>query len=193
MTQSRVERNGPKAQPSPCLSGTAYERASAIVVRCGSDPNMERNGTFTVHCPAHNDTNPSFRISYSGEKVLLHCWAGCTAEAICAAIGITLSDLFADDRPRPYPTPSRKRRRATPPDNVPLQFAVSFLIDDPSLLDAEGVRDVFRASYQSPVERLWVEKELARHGMDARIVWQVVQPGQGQAAPRIVTRKEVQP
>src|SRR5215468_6194231 len=129
------------------LSGSAAEHAYAIVRRCGSDPDMvERHGKFTVHCPAHDDRTPSLRISYDGDKVLLHCWTGCTAEAICKAIGISLGDLFADDLPSKERRPVRKSRRSTPPDNIPLQFAVSFLVDDPAMLQVEGLRNVLRAS-----------------------------------------------
>jgi 5S rRNA maturation endonuclease (ribonuclease M5) len=52
-------------------------------------------------CPAHNDTNPSLGVAVGkDEAVLLKCRSqGCTAEAICRAIGLKLSDLFpAHDR-----------------------------------------------------------------------------------------------
>lgn len=46
-------------------------------------------------CPAHDDKNPSLSIR-EGEngKVLLKCFAGCLNTAICAAIGLTMSDLM---------------------------------------------------------------------------------------------------
>jgi hypothetical protein len=95
--------------------------------------------------------------------------------AICAAIGITVEDLFADDLPRSRARAKPARvHRTQPPDNIPLQFAVSFLIDDPGMLDIAELRQVFAQAYSAPIERLWVERELFRHGMNAQTVWQTV-------------------
>ncbi len=48
-----------------------------------------------LRCPAHDDTNPSLSASEADDgKVLLHCFAGCSAQNICAALGITMKDLF---------------------------------------------------------------------------------------------------
>jgi hypothetical protein len=155
------------------LSGSADERAEAIATRCGGG--RERHGTWQVHCPAHDDHDPSLTITAVGDKVLLHCFAGCAVVAICAAIGITLHDLFADDLPcaQSHAKPARLNR-TQPPDNIPLQFAVSFLLDDPGMLDIAEVRQVFAQAYSAPIERLWVERELFRHGMHAQAVWQTV-------------------
>lgn len=53
------------------------------------------NGTWLARCPAHTDKNPSLslRDSDSG-AVLLHCFAGCTAHEVVAAVGLEVSDLF---------------------------------------------------------------------------------------------------
>lgn len=46
-------------------------------------------------CPAHEDRHPSLSISVGGdERVLLHCHAGCTVDAICRSLGIEPKDLF---------------------------------------------------------------------------------------------------
>jgi hypothetical protein len=48
-------------------------------------------------CPAHDDRDPSLSIKEAHDgKVLLHCWSGCTADDIVAAIGLELSDLFEE-------------------------------------------------------------------------------------------------
>jgi len=47
-------------------------------------------------CPAHHDTKPSLSIKLRGNKILIHCFARCTAEMICAALGIEVKDLFID-------------------------------------------------------------------------------------------------
>lgn len=55
-------------------------------------------------CSAHNDHNPSLSIGLSedGNWILLHCFAGCTTEAILSAAGLKKSDLYVgpkDDKP----------------------------------------------------------------------------------------------
>jgi hypothetical protein len=47
------------------------------------------------YCEAHGDKRPSLYVKEGRDgRVLLRCWAGCSAEAICAAIGLELRDLF---------------------------------------------------------------------------------------------------
>ena len=58
------------------------------------------SGKWTARCPAHADTNPSLSISLGRDgAILLKCFAGCTTEAIVAALGLKLADLF--DKPLP--------------------------------------------------------------------------------------------
>lgn len=61
-------------------------------------------------CPAHDDKDPSLSITEAGDgKVLLKCWAGCTAAEIVEAIGLGLRDLFPDGDRLPRRTgPSHK-------------------------------------------------------------------------------------
>jgi hypothetical protein len=58
---------------------------------------LRRSGVgYTGRCPAHADRNASLsvRISDDGKKVLVNCFAGCRAEAIVEAVGLSLRDLF---------------------------------------------------------------------------------------------------
>ena len=58
---------------------------------------VRRNGAgWIARCPAHVDHNPSFAIREVEGKILLHCHAGCTVEAIFVAMGLKMSDLFVD-------------------------------------------------------------------------------------------------
>ena len=59
---------------------------------------VRENGTqsWVACCPAHDDHNPSMSVTAKDGKILLHCHAGCTAEDICAALGIEVRDLFED-------------------------------------------------------------------------------------------------
>jgi predicted transcriptional regulator len=65
-----------------------------IAAKTGYEPKPSGKG-FVCRCPAHDDKTPSLSISEHCEKILLHCHAGCTPEAICSALGLKLSDLFA--------------------------------------------------------------------------------------------------
>lgn len=52
---------------------------------------------WTARCPAHDDNGPSLSIKDTGEKVLIHCFAGCDADDVLSAIGLTFKDLYPDD------------------------------------------------------------------------------------------------
>lgn len=55
-----------------------------------------RRGRFRALCPAHPDTAPSLHgtIGEHGDRVLIHCFGGCTPEAVVEARGLTMADLF---------------------------------------------------------------------------------------------------
>lgn len=57
-----------------------------------------RNGSgWSARCPAHDDAVPSLSVSEGHDgRVLLHCHAGCTPEAVLAALEMTPADLFPD-------------------------------------------------------------------------------------------------
>lgn len=59
-------------------------------------PNAVRKGAgFEARCPAHDDGRASLSVSEASDgKILVHCHAGCTPEAICAALGLKMADLF---------------------------------------------------------------------------------------------------
>lgn len=46
-------------------------------------------------CPAHEDTNPSLRITDNGDKALIKCWAGCSFDEIRTALGMDAHEFFA--------------------------------------------------------------------------------------------------
>jgi hypothetical protein len=61
--------------------------------RC--DPRQRGANQWLSKCPAHDDRNPSLSVSEGSDgRVLLHCHAGCTTEAIVRSIGLDLKDLF---------------------------------------------------------------------------------------------------
>lgn len=71
---------------------------------------------WVARCPAHDDKQPSLSVSEGDEgRALVHCHAGCSAEAIAKALGLTLRDLMPEREPpraSPSPKPPATRRSA---------------------------------------------------------------------------------
>lgn len=53
---------------------------------------------WTACCPAHDDTSPSLAIADRGDRVLLHCYAGCTFDEIRAALEMETHEFFLDGK-----------------------------------------------------------------------------------------------
>lgn len=54
-------------------------------------------GRWIAKCPAHEDANPSLSVRELDDgRLLIHCFAGCSAPDVLAAVGLTLADLFPD-------------------------------------------------------------------------------------------------
>ncbi len=58
-------------------------------------------------CPAHNDRSPTLAISLCDDRVLIHCFAGCSPLQILTAVGLDWSALFpaADKQLKPKKSP----------------------------------------------------------------------------------------
>lgn len=104
------------------------------------------NGCKAI-CPAHADKNPSLSVNEENGRVLLHCFAGCTVEAICAALRIKVSDLFTGMPARRKTEPrivreaqrriSNFRSRLTPRDR---ELPVTVVLANEANLDAAIAR-----------------------------------------------------
>lgn len=60
---------------------------------------VKKTGTdkWQACCPAHADKRPSLAIRETNDgRVLLHCFAGCGAAEVLAAVGLEFSDLFPE-------------------------------------------------------------------------------------------------
>lgn len=59
---------------------------------------VKRTGTdrYICCCPAHDDKHPSMTIKQDGDKVLIHCFGGCSVPEIVDSIGLKMSDLFPE-------------------------------------------------------------------------------------------------
>jgi hypothetical protein len=86
----------------------------------------QRGASQVALCPAHSDRSPSLSIREDNRRILLHCFAGCSVEAICAALGIEIHGLFTEPRlvckPKPLTVRNAEkeiaslRSRLTPSD-----------------------------------------------------------------------------
>lgn len=71
-------------------------------------PKRTGNGTWLARCPAHEDRSPSLTVKECDDgRVLLHCFAGCEADAVVGAVGLGIADLFP---PKPLERGPRVRR-----------------------------------------------------------------------------------
>jgi 5S rRNA maturation endonuclease (ribonuclease M5) len=68
---------------------------------------VRRSGKgWMARCPAHDDRTPSLSVNYIDSKILVHCQARCTTEAVCAKLGIRMNELFG-------PTKSNAKKKST--------------------------------------------------------------------------------
>ena len=109
------------------------ERILAALAERGCDPKWNGSGGSS-RCPAHDDQNPSLSIKEGDDsKALVFCHAGCTEDAICDALGLSLADLFPSTRPQESPRSGqfRGRRQSTnngkPPCYATAEHAVAEL------------------------------------------------------------------
>ena len=55
------------------------------------------DGRWSARCPAHGDTSPSLSVRELPDgRILIYCFAGCDVQAVTAALGIQLCDLFPE-------------------------------------------------------------------------------------------------
>src|SRR4051812_16150027 len=73
-----------------------------------------RPGKYIARCPAHNDKTPSLSISEGklGDRVVIHCWAGCELDAILEALGLRRAHLFYNSTPHPVRLALARERAA---------------------------------------------------------------------------------
>jgi putative DNA primase/helicase len=80
------------------LQGSAVARVLSLI----EDAKPSAGAGWIARCPAHDDCTPSLSITEGREgRALLKCHAGCQTEAIAAALGLNLRDLFVSASPSP--------------------------------------------------------------------------------------------
>jgi len=94
----------------------------------GVKPNGKNS--YQAKCPCHDDKTASLTISEQNNKILMYCHAGCDVQSICAAVGISQSDLFTE----PIPTISSKKETMrevcryiyTDADGIPIHTTIRY-------------------------------------------------------------------
>jgi hypothetical protein len=115
---------------------------------------------FVVKCPAHNDGTASLSVGKSADGgVLLRCFAGCPPESIVAALGLSMRDLFATEKAKPFAVPFVVEKPATADASQKPEIEKLY-----SYADALG-RELFQAI------RLKPKSFRQRHKKDGAWVW----------------------
>lgn len=66
---------------------------------------------WIARCPAHEDRSASLSVAVGDDgRTLLHCFAGCPAADVVAAVGLTIADLFPARRASQSPEQRRELR-----------------------------------------------------------------------------------
>lgn len=81
------------------LTGTSLERVLSALARLDRLPASSSNGDrdqVMALCPAHDDRSPSLSVRYTGDRTLVHCFAGCEPADVLDRLGLELGDLFDD-------------------------------------------------------------------------------------------------
>ena len=79
----------------------------------GKFEGVQQSGVgWIARCPSHGDDNPSLSIARGEDgRWLVHCHAGCTAEAVVAAVGLKMRDLMPDSPSAARPSGQKKKWR----------------------------------------------------------------------------------
>jgi putative DNA primase/helicase len=86
-----------------------------VLAELGLSPEQGRS-QYSARCPAHDDNSASLSIGVKPDGTVgLTCHAGCSADTVCSALGITTANLFpGSSSPKPKPAKSGAKARKTP-------------------------------------------------------------------------------
>lgn len=123
---------------------------------CGIDDLLSRlekvrstgAGRWVARCPAHQDKTPSLAIRELPDgRILIHCFTGCSVDAVVSAIGLELSDLFPEDsraighaNPEHRPFPAADVLRCLNLEALVVSAAARTILDGKTLNDDDQKR-----------------------------------------------------
>ena len=68
---------------------------AAKLLPCLDRVRSRGDSKWMARCPSHEDNGPSLSIEETADGTLLiHCFAGCSADEILGSVDLTLADLF---------------------------------------------------------------------------------------------------
>lgn len=68
-------------------------------------------GRWTACCPAHGDKSPSLAIRQLDDgRILLKCFAGCSAYEVVSAVGMDMQDLFPIENKLGYTSETQSQK-----------------------------------------------------------------------------------
>jgi hypothetical protein len=115
-------------------------------------------GGWLACCPSHDDRSPSLSVAEKDGRILLHCHAGCTVEAILAALGREKRDLFTDQGAPPHTPPDVRAPLHTPgctldqyaaAKRLPVELLLSLGLSDITYMRSPAVRIPYLTEYGS--------------------------------------------
>jgi 5S rRNA maturation endonuclease (ribonuclease M5) len=130
-----------------------YERLRNALESHGGIVKETGTHRLMAQCPAHDDRNPSLSITGIEGSALLYCHAGCQADDVLVAIGLTKADLFDNRRDTTYEYPGGRKVHRKADKNFPQSgnkddrnlFRADRLGEARHVLVVEGEKDVLAA------------------------------------------------
>lgn len=106
---------------------------------------------YSALCPSHNDHENSLHVAESETVgILLHCFAGCSPEAIVSALGLEMRELFpGDGKSRSDKKEQAGRNRTIPAETVRAK------------LEGEGFRVVAEFTYGPDLRKVRLERPMS--------------------------------
>jgi hypothetical protein len=120
-------------------------------------------------CPAHADRSASLSVRHSGDKTLIHCFAGCSVHEVIGALGLDISDLFPPNqhqgKPERRPFPAMDTLRAIGFEALVVAAAGTTMLAGETFTTADRERLIQAvARIQSAVSAVMPQMRGARHG-----------------------------
>lgn len=103
-------------------------------------------GKWLACCPAHEDRSPSLAIRVTDDaRVLVHCFAGCGAADVIAAVGLEFTDLFPETnletfRPVSQPFTAADALRCLAQESGVIAIAIADMAEHRPIELADGER-----------------------------------------------------
>ena len=120
-----------------------------------------RAGSWVACCPAHDDRSPSLSIREDGDRVLVHCHAGCDVSSVLGAVGLDMTDLYPP-RTEPGPQPRHQRVRLFASDVLRVLHTEAAVV----MVAAYNIRNGIKLT-EEDMERLAVAWRRIDEGMEA--------------------------